>query len=49
MEDTFSGLIQVVRGRFQSMRRVMVVTTILILGVIIPTVNATESREPDCI
>ena len=31
------------------MRRVMVVTTILILGLVIPTVNATESRETDCI
>tara|TARA_Y100000766_G_scaffold86980_1_gene73853 strand:- start:2242 stop:4515 length:2274 start_codon:yes stop_codon:yes gene_type:complete len=31
------------------MRRVMVVTTILILGLLIPTVNATESRETDCI
>ena len=31
------------------MRRVMVVTTILILGLVIPTVDATESRETDCI
>ena len=31
------------------MRRVMVVTAILILGLVIPTVNATESRETDCI
>ena len=31
------------------MRRVMVVTTILILGLVIPSVNATESRETDCI
>ena len=31
------------------MRRVMVVTTILILGLVVPTVNATESRETDCI
>tara|TARA_B100002052_G_scaffold298548_1_gene332400 strand:+ start:165 stop:2438 length:2274 start_codon:yes stop_codon:yes gene_type:complete len=31
------------------MRRVMVVTTILILSLVIPTVNATESRETDCI
>ena len=47
--DTFSGLVQVVRGRFQSMRRVMVVTSILILSLVIPSVNATESRETDCI
>ena len=31
------------------MRRVMLVTTILILGLVIPTVDATESRETDCI
>ena len=31
------------------MRRVMVVSTILILGLVIPTVDATESRETDCI
>ena len=47
--DTFSGLVQVVRGRFPSMRRVMVVTSVLILSLVIPTVNGTESRETDCI
>ena len=31
------------------MRRVMLVTTVLVLGLVIPTVNATESRETDCI